>query len=127
MLISNTNYHLLEKISLSHYDVVIFEYNEKEYPYIVNRRWMHNEFKGSETDIIKDLINDNIISRSIRDFCEFYYGYSCPLLPETAWPEFKTNDYKAITRLVFAIFQLIDNANYNCKKLELTNINISFL
>lgn len=127
MLINNTNYHLLENNLLSQYDVVIFKYNEKEYPYIVHHRWMHNEFEGSETDIIRDLINDNIISLSIQAFCEFYYGYPCQLMPEGIWPEFGTNDYKAITRLVLAIFQLIENANYDCKKLELTNINISFL
>lgn len=61
---------------------------------------------------MQDSYNDRIFNKlgieNPKDFCKAYYGYP----PNSGtWPEFRENDFSAATRVVKALFKVIENLN----------------
>lgn len=76
-------------------DIVIL----KDLYYDVRPSWLNCQDRINNA-MIFDLLNVNKIT-----FCEKYYRY----LPSNgSWPEYKENDFSAATRVVMALFELIE-------------------
>jgi hypothetical protein len=80
-------------------DIVIFTVKGVKYEYQVE--FCFCDFRSKEyNDIIFTKLNLNA-----KDFCTKHYGYQSY---DGFWPECKLNDYKALTRVVNALYDEIN-------------------
>lgn len=124
------NYKDLETKSLELDDKVVFEVNNVRIVYKTKQQWFNviettpKSIETCESKIFKILNIENHI-----EFCSTFYGYPAKEVPKFAWPDCKTYDYAALTRVIIALFDIISGKTEipKLKKLELTSVNIAFL
>lgn len=124
MLYTIDNYQILEKQALRWGDYVNFVCNDTLIGYKVERRWLEIVSHPLESLIFEQLgIVDHI------QFCSDYYGYPARDVAFEHWPDSHLEDYPALTRVVIALFDIIAGKLKipQCKKLELTPIDITIL
>jgi hypothetical protein len=93
MLYTNTNRPKLLKFD----DEILFKIKDNQYKYYVKESYLlyvngYNDMVFLELDIHKS------------EFCSKHYGYESLF---TMWPECKSHDYEALTRVVNALFDEI--------------------
>ena len=141
LYIDKSNYRVLQEgYQLQKGDIVEFRTNgdiEFCFIYTVEDSYLSSDPGTKEDAIFTFLIDYGYIeplvnkTESIHSFCANCYGYPvrCPDV-SNIWPDFKIKDYKAATRIVLTIFELLNTGPiYNClEKLELRTLpKISFL
>jgi len=88
-------------------DTIVFTINDSQYEFRVSDDHL-TRGDGSNREIFRVLELDAV------DFCSKHYGYKAG---SGGWPTSKQGDYKAITRVIVAINELItqkivENSNY---------------
>ena len=92
-MVTYEKYNELKGNTLKYGDNVIL----KGIPYRVEYSYLFNDIDNSQ--IFRKLKLEK------REFCEKHYGYSAP---NGNWPSAGHDDYKALTRVVLALFLLIE-------------------
>ena len=129
MIYTIDNYKDLETKSLELNDRVVFEVHGLRIVYRTKEKWFDvmetvPHIVASESEIFKILNIENHI-----EFCSTFYGYPAREVSIDTWPDCKTYDYAALTRVIIALFDIISGKTEipKLKKLELTSVNIAFL
>ena len=116
MIFDLSNYNLLETNPPELGDLVRFNINNQVIDYQVAATYLNaiNDWND------KIFIVLNILSP--REFCTKYYGYRAN---EGIWPCYKRGDYKALARVLIALFDKIAgvSGNSNIKKITLSSWN----
>lgn len=93
----------LKNTTLALDDIVVFYFNNVEYIYIVQYKYL-KYLNNNENYIIFDILK--IINKV--EFSNKYYKYVCS---GGGWPECKFDDYEALTRLCIKIFEICEELN----------------
>jgi hypothetical protein len=83
-------------------DIVIFNIKGVKYEYKVEFCYLHY-LVGFPNDIIFTKLKLNKFN-----FCDKHYEYKYNVHDDEVWPECKLNDYKALTRVVNALYDEIN-------------------
>lgn len=116
------NYKLLERFPLCLNDTVAFDIKGTTYGYTVQSSYLS---RSNETVVFDKLVEIGMISKdhTFNDFCAFYYGYEPKTDSTEIWPEATSGDYEALTRVVYGLFELIEEFNNNYSH-PVTTINL---
>lgn len=98
-----TNLKELNKRKILNFeDIIVFTINKEKIEYEVDANYLHNRIYSNEY-IFKILKLNKI------EFTETHYGYNKRrrTINDEYWPEYKNNDYEAITRVVKELYKII--------------------
>lgn len=127
MKITTYNYSILKEYILKHGDEIVFLEEKPELAYVVRESWLGRFNSGLEIEIFNILKDKFLLEENHIDFCKKAYGYEPHVSSKNSWPDCKTNDYLALTRVVYAIFKLLES-DIKISTIELTEIpNLSLL
>ena len=127
MIITQENYQELLNKDLQFKDSIVFPYkhNDEYVEYRVSGSYLSPVNDVAERWILTKLLCDGHID-NIIEFLENSYGYYPTKNTDadtTCWPDFRMQDYKAITRCVYNIFEII-SGNEKVTKIPLTSLSI---
>lgn len=123
MTYDNKNYTDLLLHDVKCKDVIIFSTSERDFQYSVEEVFLNPIGFKPEAAILQYLIKEGFITEDMNDYCAHFYGYPPynPVGDINRWPDYRRNDYKSISKLIFNVFELLTDG-IKCKQLLLMDI-----
>lgn len=130
-MIDINNYNELKLRNLTLEEAIVFpvDYEGKPLIYITNRAWLSpREDVGCPENQIFMVLQKLGEIKDFDTYLSGLYGYRCRQYPSgsCAWRDCKEDDYAALSRVVYDIFEKLIGPK-DIEKISLTNITIDFM